>query len=68
MKKLFLLFVPILVLALLSSCRPPELEGAFVDYNAGRYDNALKPKNTQPMRKHGICLVKSMAKKKCIRK
>ena len=42
MKKLFLLVVPILVLALLSSCRPPELEGAFVDYNAGRYDNALK--------------------------
>ncbi|WP_456409138.1 tetratricopeptide repeat protein [Caldithrix abyssi] len=42
MKKLFLLAIPILVLTLLTSCRPPELEGAFVDYNAGRYDNALK--------------------------
>ncbi len=42
MKRLMLLAIPILVLALLSSCRPPELEGAFVDYNAGRFDNALK--------------------------
>ncbi|MCB0281732.1 MAG: tetratricopeptide repeat protein [Calditrichae bacterium] len=24
-----------------SGCRPKDLEGAFVDYNAGRYDNAL---------------------------
>jgi tetratricopeptide (TPR) repeat protein len=42
MKRLMLLAIPLLVLALLSSCRPPELEGAFVDYNAGRFDNALK--------------------------
>ncbi len=42
MKKFILLIVPILILALLSSCRPPELEGAFVDFNAGRFDNALK--------------------------
>lgn len=42
MKRLMFLAISILVLALLSSCRPPELEGAFVDYNAGRYDNALK--------------------------
>ncbi len=42
MKKFVLLVVPILLIAFLSSCRPPELEGAFVDYNAGRYDSALK--------------------------
>jgi len=43
MKKfLFVLVTSLLVLSMLVSCRPPELEGAFVDYNAGRYDNALK--------------------------
>ncbi|NOX90833.1 MAG: tetratricopeptide repeat protein [Calditrichaeota bacterium] len=42
MKKLVLFIIPILVLSFLTSCRPPELEGAFVDYNAGRFDNALK--------------------------
>lgn len=42
MKKFsFLLITALFGLSLLTSCRPPELEGAFVDYNAGRYDNAL---------------------------
>lgn len=27
---------------LISSCRPPELEGAYVDYNANRLDSALE--------------------------
>ena len=27
---------------LLTSCRPPELEGAYVDYNAKRMDSALE--------------------------
>lgn len=43
MKRISLLLISMLVLAvMLSSCRPPELEGAFVDYNAGRLDNAMK--------------------------
>jgi Flp pilus assembly protein TadD len=41
-KTLVTLFSLILLLSVLVSCRPPELEGAFVDFNAGRYDNALK--------------------------
>jgi len=41
-KALVALFSLIILLSVLVSCRPPELEGAFVDYNAGRYDNALK--------------------------
>jgi len=42
MKKFSLILITALFgLSLLTSCRPPELEGAFVDYNAGRYDNAL---------------------------
>lgn len=42
MKKFSLLLITALFgLSLLTSCRPPELEGAFVDYNAGRFDNAL---------------------------
>ena len=42
MNKLVLLFaVTIMGLSILTSCRPPELEGAFVDFNAGRIDNAL---------------------------
>jgi len=43
MKKI--LFLTVLLLSftiMLTSCRPPELEGAFVDFNAKRYDNALK--------------------------
>lgn len=43
MKKFSLFLIAALVgLILLTSCRPPELEGAFVDYNAGRHDSALK--------------------------
>jgi len=38
---LFIVLIAFIVLGLMISCRPPELEGAFVDYNAGRYDNAL---------------------------
>lgn len=42
MNKLVLLFaVAVMGLSILTSCRPPELEGAFVDFNAGRLDNAL---------------------------
>jgi len=42
MKKFsFLLITGLLVLVMLSSCRPPELEGAFVDFNANRIDQAL---------------------------
>jgi len=37
-----LLFISLFFLVLLSSCRPPDLEGAYVDYNAGRIDQALK--------------------------
>ncbi len=36
-----LLFVSLFFLVLLSSCRPPDLEGAYVDFNAGRIDQAL---------------------------
>lgn len=39
---LFIVLTSVLVIGLLVSCRPPELEGAFVDFNAGRFDNALK--------------------------
>ncbi len=38
----FLLLASLLVLSILSSCRPPELEGAYVDFNAGRFDSALE--------------------------
>jgi len=42
MKKLFISLMPILfTLSMLTSCRPPELEGAYVDYKAGRIDQAL---------------------------
>ncbi len=42
MKKFSLILITALFgLSLLTSCRPPELEGAFVDFNAGRFDNAL---------------------------
>lgn len=42
MKKFSLFLITALFgLSLLTSCRPPELEGAFVDFNAGRFDNAL---------------------------
>lgn len=41
-KILFSVFSLLLILSLLSSCRPPELEGAYVDFNAGRFDNALE--------------------------
>jgi hypothetical protein len=26
---------------MVNACRPPELEQAVIDYNGGRYDNAL---------------------------
>ncbi len=43
MKKLLIFSIlSIALLVLLSSCRPPDLEGAYVDYKAGRIDNALK--------------------------
>ncbi len=43
MKKMLFSLLSILVLSvLLTSCRPPELEGAFVEYKQGRIDNALK--------------------------
>ena len=42
MKKILFSLLSILVLGtLLTSCRPPELEGAFVEYKQGRIDNAL---------------------------
>ena len=43
MKSLHLLLIlGLLILSLsVSSCRPPELEGAVVHYNAGRNDQAL---------------------------
>lgn len=41
-KYLLVLMAFLLMLSVLTSCRPPELEGAYVDYNAGRIDNALK--------------------------
>jgi len=42
MKRLvFLLLTGLLVMSTISSCRPPELEGAYVDFNAGRFDSAL---------------------------
>ncbi|HES60182.1 MAG TPA: hypothetical protein ENO18_07110, partial [Caldithrix sp.] len=37
----FILF-GLLLFIILTSCRPPELEGAYVDYNAKRMDNALE--------------------------
>ncbi|MGD9899394.1 MAG: tetratricopeptide repeat protein [Calditrichaceae bacterium] len=40
-KTILMIFSSLLILLLLSSCRPPELEGAFVDYKAGRFENAL---------------------------
>lgn len=39
---LFLTLIIVLTIGLLTSCRPPELEGAFVDFNAGRIDSALE--------------------------
>jgi len=43
MKRLvFLLLTGLVVMSMLSSCRPPELEGAYVDFNAGRFDSALE--------------------------
>lgn len=41
-KALVLIFASMVLIVSLTSCRPPELEGAFVDYNAGRVDKALK--------------------------
>lgn len=35
------LFLLLSALFVFSSCRPKDLEGAFVDYNAGRFDQAL---------------------------
>ena len=40
-RSVFFLFTGLLVMSMLSSCRPPELEGAYVDFNAGRFDSAL---------------------------
>lgn len=43
MRKLFVfIFILSILLIVLNACRDPDLEGAFVDYNAHRYDNALK--------------------------
>jgi tetratricopeptide (TPR) repeat protein len=43
MRKLLILAVFfIFIVFLLTSCRPPELEGAYVDYNAKRMDSALE--------------------------
>ena len=41
-KTVLLTFLILLAAFLITSCRPPELEGAFVDYKAKRLDNALK--------------------------
>lgn len=41
-KTILMIFSSLLILSLLSSCRPPELEGAFVDYKAGRFEKALE--------------------------
>ncbi|MBD3224412.1 MAG: tetratricopeptide repeat protein [Caldithrix sp.] len=41
-KVIFLSLISVLIVSILSSCRPPELEGAFVDYGAGRIDKALE--------------------------
>ncbi|MGD9487473.1 MAG: tetratricopeptide repeat protein [Calditrichaceae bacterium] len=40
-KTILMIFSSLLILSVLSSCRPPELEGAFVDYKAGRFESAL---------------------------
>jgi Flp pilus assembly protein TadD len=40
-KFLFLTMAIFMIAVTLTSCRPPELEGAWVDFNAKRYDNAL---------------------------
>ena len=37
----FLIF-SVFAVYLLTSCRPPELEGAYVDYNAKRIDSAIE--------------------------
>jgi Flp pilus assembly protein TadD len=37
-----LILISLIIMFFLSSCRPPELEGAFVDYKAGRVDAAFK--------------------------
>jgi protein O-GlcNAc transferase len=43
MKKFILAMIASIALSLLmTSCRPPELEGAFVHYNASRYDQAYE--------------------------
>lgn len=43
MRKIFVFFIfSAFTLYLLTSCRPPELEGAYVDYNAKRTDSALE--------------------------
>ncbi len=43
MKRTALLFITALVgLSMLVSCRPAELEGAFVEYKANRFDKALE--------------------------
>lgn len=43
MKKLFTMTIILLsLLILFSGCRPKDLEGAFVHYNANRYDQALE--------------------------
>ncbi len=39
---IFLSTLTLFIVTVISSCRPPELEGAFVDYKAGRMENALK--------------------------
>jgi len=41
MKRLSAILILFLAALMLSNCRPPELEGAVVDFNAGRFDNAL---------------------------
>jgi tetratricopeptide (TPR) repeat protein len=43
MRKIFIFFTFIIfALSVLTSCRPPELEGAYVDYNNDRKDSALE--------------------------
>lgn len=37
-----ILFAMAMLISTMTGCRPPEIEGAYVDFNAGRYENALQ--------------------------
>ncbi len=69
MKKLMLMLsASLLIISVLTSCRDPLLEGAFVDFNAGRFDKAmvlaLEATEKNPNNSEAWCLLGKLQGKK----